>query len=254
MLTLFQRMSNSGIDFQGDLAFVNHWDFFMPDPSSRLENLVPVGPYAGTLGAFKTGVTLRTRYEHLHAQALERRQTNLWASGSDRVAETARYFATGFYGTDWQDTAHLHVIPETADRGANTLTPGDTCTAYSNRSNPDGHDNGFHKQDEFKDTYLPAIAERLNMQNPGINFTESEVLTMQEICGFEILAKGSSSWCDVFTHDEWLAFEYARDLLHFYRSGPGNKYGPTMGWLLLNATMNLLTAGPDAVGPLFFSL
>ncbi len=75
---------------------------------------------------------------------------------------------------------------------------------------------------------------------------------MQELCGFETLVRGSSPWCDVFTHADWRNFEYARDVIHFYRAGPGNAFGPVMGWLWLNATATLLAEGPGA-GPLFFS-
>lgn len=225
----------------------------MPDPSNRLENLISTGPHAGTLGAFSTGVKLRTQYEHLLWQAIEHNQTSLWASDSRRVVATARYFAAGFFGLEWENTARLHVIPETADLGADTLTPGDTCLNYVNNIDGYGHDYGYKKAGEWRSTYLPAIAERLQVQNPNITFSMEEVYTMQEICGFETLAKGSSPWCDVFTHSEWESFEYARDVLHYYRAGPGNRYGATMGLLWLNATTNLLNAGPDA-GPLFFSL
>ena len=76
---------------------------------------------------------------------------------------------------------------------------------------------------------------------------------MQEMCGFETTVKGSSKWCDAFTKDEWLNFEYARDVIHYYRAGQGNGYGRTLGWLWVNATANLIKRGPDA-GPVFFSL
>lgn len=253
MLTLYQRLNHAGIEFQGDLSFVNSWDFFMPEPSKRLENLVPTGPYAGTLEAFGTGTKLRGRYEELLSLAVERNQTSLWASGSKRVIETARYFATGFYGIDWEEVATLHVIPETADLGADTLTPGDTCKNYHDNVDDYGHDHGYRMLDKIKSSYLPAIADRFRSQNPNITFSNAEIYIMQEICGFEILSKGHSPWCDVFTHEEWRQFEYARDLLHYYRCGAGNRYGANMGWLLLNATTNLLEQGPDA-GPLFLSL
>lgn len=254
MLELYQRLQHLEVEFQGDLEFVNSWNFFLPEPSERLENLVSTGPYAGTLGAFTTGVKLRTRYEHLLTKALSRNQTSFWASGSKRVVATARYFAAGFFGIEWEDIAKLHVIPETSDLGADTLTPGDTCKNYADNIDDFGHDHGIRMLTSFRSTYLPAIAARLEQQNPGVTFTESEIYVMQEICGFETLAKGSSPWCDVFTHDEWLQFEYGRDLLHFYRSGPGNKYGAAMGMLFLNASTNLLQQGPEEAGPLYFSL
>lgn len=76
---------------------------------------------------------------------------------------------------------------------------------------------------------------------------------MQEMCGFETTVRGSSKWCNVFSQDEWLKFEYARDVIHFYRTGPGNQYAMAMGWLWLNATASLIQKGPEA-GPVFFSL
>lgn len=76
---------------------------------------------------------------------------------------------------------------------------------------------------------------------------------MQELCGFETLVRGNSPWCDAFHHKDWLNFEYARDILHYYRAGPGNRFALAMGWLWLNATARLLEIGPSA-GKLFFSL
>jgi acid phosphatase len=103
-----------------------------------------------------------------------------------------------------------------------------------------GHDFGYYKLDKWQTVFAAPIAARLSQEAVGLTFSPLEVYGMMEMCGFEILARGSSPWCDVFTHKEWLEFEYARDLLHFYRAGPGNMYGATMGWLYLNATADLL--------------
>ena len=105
----------------------------------------------------------------------------------------------------------------------------------------------------FRETYLPAISDRLYTQNPQLRFTSGEIYSMQEMCGFETLVRGSSPWCAVFTHADWRNFEYARDVIHYYRAGPGNVFGPVMGWLWLNATANLMAEGPAKAGPLFFS-
>jgi acid phosphatase len=99
---------------------------------------------------------------------------------------------------------------------------------------------------------MAPIHERL-FQQTGMRFQDHEIYAMQEMCGFETTVRGRSDWCNVFTQDEFLSFEYARDVLHYYRAGPGQKYAASMGWLWLNATTNLLLEGPEA-GPLFFSL
>ncbi|KAH0555685.1 hypothetical protein GP486_006372 [Trichoglossum hirsutum] len=238
MLDLLKRIKESRQKLEGDLEFANDWEYFTQDPDNHLEQLTTTGPFAGTLEAFTTGVKLRTRYNHLLGSS-GTEKIRLWASDSDRVTDTARYFSAGLFGLDWEHAAELVVIPETDDLGADTLTPTDTCTAYLNDLTL-GHDYGSHMLERFRSTYLGAIADRLEEQNPHIRFNDSEIYSMQEMCGFETTVRGSSKWCEVFTHADWLNFE------------PGNPWGPVMGWLWLNATTNLLTQGPTA-GPLFFS-
>lgn len=251
MLELYQRLQRANTTFNGTLAFLNQWDFFAPHPNEQFEQLTATGRYAGTLQSFSAGTKLRTKYERLLERALAQNQTSFWSCSCKRVSDTARLFAAGFFGLDWQQSATHHIIPETRDRGANTLTPGRACPNYA--TDPLGHSFGVKNFMQFRSTYLAAISTRLQEQNPGIVFSDTEIYSMQEMCGFETLAKGHSAWCDVFTQEEMLSFEYARDVLHYYRAGPGNKYGASMGWLWLNATAELLRQGPEA-GPLFFSL
>jgi acid phosphatase len=223
-------------------------------PDDQLEALTTTGPYAGTLTAFTTGTRLRTRYQDLLSLAKSQRPTvTFWASDSPRVIDTARHFASGFFGLNWQDkAARLEVISEASELGADTLTPGDTCILFR-KDVDEGHDKGYVKLKKFQKTYMPSIRDRLEIENPGTDFSNDDIYAMQELCGFEITVRGSSQWCDVFTRDDFLAFEYARDVLHYYRAGPGTPYSEGMGWLWLNATTNLMLQGPDA-GPLFFSL
>lgn len=262
MVDLVDKIKADNITLSGPLAFVKEWKYFASDPQATFEQLTTTGPYAGTLDAFTTGVKLRTRYaDLLHTRIPPGGgKTSLWASDSGRVVDTARYFAAGFFGLNWQDTAALHVIPETSDLGGDTLTPGDTCRAFLSDTE-NGHDQGAAKLVEFSSTYLPAIARRLEKyishSGPGIlrskfHFTNDEVYALQEMCGFETTVRGASPWCGVFTHDEWRSFEYARDVIHFYRAGPGTKYSGAMGSLWLNATARLLLQ--QATGPFYMSL
>ena len=214
--------------------------------------MTSTGPYAGTLEAFATGVRLRTRYAHLFA---DQSSTRFWASDSQRVIQTAQYFAAGFFGLDWNGgKAQLQVIPETFERGADTLTPGDTCLNYLH-DQVHGHDNGINVLARFQDIYAPGIAERLISEgNQALgNLTNVEIFAMQEMCAFEMSVRGYSPWCEAFTHEDWEHFEYGRDLIHYYRAGPGTPYAGAMGWLWLNATASLLQCGPSA-GPFFLSL
>ncbi|KAJ6087861.1 hypothetical protein N7467_006775 [Penicillium canescens] len=252
-LDFLKRAQDTGLPLNGSLAFLQNWTYITDDPDKDFGELTSTGPYAGTLSSFTTGVRFRTRYGHLIPKNT---QTRLWASDSGRVIETARHFASGFFGLDWEvfGKAELQVIPETFERGADTLTPGDTCYKYL-EDTIHGHDNGQEMLARFQESYIPAIAERLMHEgNFGLKgLSNTEVYGMQEMCGFEIMARGSSPWCEVFTEQDWQYFEYARDLIHYYRAGPGNPYSGAMGLLWLNATTGLLRDGPEA-GSLFFSL
>lgn len=235
----------------GSLAFLNNWVYFTHYPWHDFGQLTTTGPFAGTLSAFTSGVRLRTRYHELIPHSSK---TRFWASDSPRVIDSARYFASGFFGLDWEynEKAELQIIPETFEQGADTLTPGDTCRRYLDSEN--GHDLGETKLAQFQETYIPDIAKRLIKENPALGeLAIWEVYGMQEMCGFETMVRGSSPWCDVFTREDWYHFEYARDLLHYYRAGPGNSYSAVMGWLYLNATTSLLRDGPNA-GSLFLNL
>ncbi|KAF2839772.1 phosphoglycerate mutase-like protein [Patellaria atrata CBS 101060] len=258
LMKVVNRIRSAKTPLKGDLAFANTWKYFTTDPKLQLEHLTTTGPFAGTLGAFTTGVRLRTRYAHLfHSSPPQEThpsntsKTRFWSCDCPRVADTARYFALGFFGHDWRTRASHQIIPEEVSRGADTLTPGDTCLGYL-WDGEKGHGYGWAMLDVYRHTYIPAIMERLAKQNPEVQWEEEEIWAMQELCGFETTVRGASKWCDVFTRDEWLQFEYARDVIHYYRAGPGNPYGAAMGWLYLNATTNLLLQGPDA-GTMFFS-
>lgn len=247
-LALMGRLKAPGIHLKGRLEFLNDWTYFTNIDSPEFEKLTSKGPYAGTVQARITGRKLRKSYDAL---VNPNKTTNFWTCSSDRDVATARNFADGFFGSSWEEqlSAKLHIIPEDADRGADTLTPGDTCLRYI-EDKAYGHDRGYAELAKWQESFTNPIAERLAEDAGGLSFSPLEVYGMMEMCGFEILARGSSPWCDIFTQQEWLDFEYGRDLLHFYRAGPGNDYAGTMGWLWLNATTALL-ANDDAIGVYF---
>lgn len=248
-LALLNRLKAPGVQLRDGLKFLNDWEYFTNLSGPSFEALTDSGPYAGTLQAFNTGKKLRQRYEHL----VNTNQTTIfWSCSAGRDVETAKYFANGFFGKSWEEngSARLEIIPELAHRGGDTLTPGDTCLNYIN-DKINGHDKGYTELGRWQDIFTEGIRERLKVDAGGLSFTPLEVYSMMEMCGFEVLARGSSPWCEVFSHEEWLDFEYGRDLLHFYRAGPGNDYAGAMGWLWLNATTTLLAN--DSASGVYFS-
>lgn len=246
---MLDRLYDKQVTLTGPLSFLKSWKYFTDASNPAFENLTATGPYAGTLQARDAGSELRLRYSHLLAS---RPRPIVWSCGSPRDVETAICFADGFFGPQWQDQdlASLVVIPETDDRGADTLTPGDTCLRYRHDDRL-GHDLGYHKLNEWQQIFTESIIERLKENAVGVHLQALDIYSMMEMCGFEVLARGHSPWCEVFTHNEWLHFEYARDLLHFYRAGPGNVYAHTLGWPYLNATAELLAN--DSSNDIYFS-
>lgn len=248
-IALLAKLQATDVQLSGTLEFLNKWTYFTNVSDPSFEHLTDTGPYAGTLQSFNTGKQLRERYAHLVRAA---RTTNFWSCSASRDIETAKHFANGFFGSRWQEeaSAKLHIIPETADRGADTLTPGDTCLKYV-EDEVYGHDRGYAELAAWQAVFAKPIAERVKAYVGGLELNPLEIYGMMEMCGFEILVRGSSPWCDVFSHEEWLDFEYGRDLLHFYRAGPGNDFAGAMGWLWLNATTTLLA--DSAASGVYFS-
>lgn len=103
---------------------------------------------------------------------------------------------------------------------------------------------GSNMQQEYKKVYTKPIIERLNNAAPAFNFTADDIVGMQQLCGYETVIHGSSPFCslDLFTQNEWLAFEYMNDIMYFYNAGYGNEISGVLGFPWLNATASTLMA------------
>lgn len=214
-LELLKKLQSEDVQLSGSLVFLNDWQYFTDQ--TGFESLTTEGRYAGTLQAYETGKKLRQRYGKL---VRTETTTRFWTCGSQRNVETAKCFANGFFGNLWNEeaAAELVIIPEAANRGADTLTPGDTCKKCRQDA-VYGHDRGYGELEAWQKVFTAPIAARLKKAAGGMDLSHLEIYSMMEICGFELLARGASPWCEVFSHEEWLDFEYGRDILHFYRAG-----------------------------------
>lgn len=104
---------------------------YATEPGKHFEQLTTTGPYAGVLEAFTTGVKLHTRYGQLWNDTAHG-ATKVWASGCDRVIDTAKYFSAGFFGLEHK-RIKLEIVSEDAARGGDTLTPGYAAFLYTSR-------------------------------------------------------------------------------------------------------------------------
>ncbi|KAF7312478.1 Phosphoglycerate mutase-like protein [Mycena indigotica] len=195
--------------------------------------------YKTTLGAnnltaigrrqiFDHGVDFKMKYPQLKA-------TNVLAGNQDRVVESAQWFARGFFGRYWNEKVDL-INEDTVT--ISWITPMDTCPLWQ-------YSYGQKAVDTWGAVYLPPITKRLNKLLPGVNLTIGDTHGALYACAYDHAAYGVSPWCDVFSKDEILDFEYELDLLMDNAFGynlPGIM-GPTLGTLFVNKLIERFTGG-----------
>ncbi|KIY69311.1 phosphoglycerate mutase-like protein [Cylindrobasidium torrendii FP15055 ss-10] len=222
--------NNSDIDWSKsqDLAFLADWK--TPIEDSDLEELTKIG---------------REEAEALGADILQRYPSfappkKVWSSTADRTVESAQSLMKGLNTTN--STTTLTTIIEGKESGADSLTPYKACPAYSSSK-------GSEQSSEFRKKYTAPIVARFRAEVPSFNWTDSDVYGMQQLCGYEAVIRGSSPFCsaNLFTPNEWLAFEYANDLMYFHNTGYGSEsVSGAIGFPWANASAALLLADTDA--------
>lgn len=183
----------------------------------------------GKLEASQLGVEISFRYQHL------RSPRTVWSSTAERTVASAESFIRGYETSENNIT--LATIYESEEAGANSLTPYDSCPAYSSSA-------GSTQSQEYLKWWTRPYLTRLNQAFPGFNFTDSDILGMMEMCGYETVIRGSSPFCslELFPPDAWLSFEYTNDLMYFYNTGYGQPVSGNIGFPWINATLSLLTS------------
>src|SRR5271170_2384746 len=115
--------------FSGSLRFLNGWDLesdgWLYAPGDQLEQETLTGPAAGSLTLFLMGEEFRGRYTDIWnfetmGNLSQTGGLKVWASDSERVIHSAKYFSTAFFGVGTNVSVQL--IPETRARWGNSLT------------------------------------------------------------------------------------------------------------------------------------
>lgn len=196
-----------------------------PVSEPNLDQLTRVGK----LEAMQQGVQLADRYFKLKLPQ------RIWASSAERTIVSAESLIHGLE-TNANQIA-LVSIPESAEAGADSLTPSISCPAYSSSA-------GIEQSLEYVKQYTAPIIQRLNAAAPSFNFTANDVFGMQQLCGYESVIRGVSNFCSLslFTADEWLAFEYASDVMYHYNVGYGSPNSGVLGFPWVNSTISQLFA------------
>ncbi|KAF1841414.1 repressible acid phosphatase [Cucurbitaria berberidis CBS 394.84] len=229
------KLKNATADWRsaGPLAFLASWK--TPITDEELEDLTSVG----RLESYKLGVDVRLRYPHL------KDPKKVWTSTAERTELSADSFIQGL-ATKKNNTERVSVL-ENAARGADSLTPYKGCPKYSSSF-------GSKQSSQFRETYTKPIIARLHDSAPSFNFTAQDVVAMQQLCGYETVIRGSSPFCslELFSQNDWLAFEYMNDIMYFYNTGYGNQISGVLGFPWLNASASALLSN-DADQDLFVS-
>lgn len=233
--------------WQGTLSFLNTWQNFLDEPS-WFEQETWQGPYAGLTDAFSRGSAYSARYGQLWDQ---QSSVPIFASGSERVLETARMFGQGFFGYNYTSVVEMQIIPESSSQGANSLTP--PCWASS--SSPSMSYSSFP---EFQ-----TAADRINAEYSGLDLSASDVFHLMELTAYELNLKPMSPWVNVFTLEEWITFRYWNDVSYYYGDGVGNPNAKAIGSVWVKAVTELMNNGPSsssgqfnsssAIGSMYFT-
>lgn len=229
--------------WKGPLAFLDKWTTPIDDPDNQLEQITP----AGIKDSKKVGKHLLSRYPTLVPTI-----KTIYADTKSRTHDTAHAFVQAFPQAIEIADIDLH------NRSSfHAQDPHKACKAFSKKP-------GNKELATFMSHYTPQVISRLQEHSP-IELTGNDIMGMQQMCGYESAIRDKKSdLCDVFTDDEWMAYEYAWDLKYSYMVGHGNPLSPYLGFPWLNTTSQLMSkfhkhlhsegapAVPDDDGQRFF--
>jgi acid phosphatase len=81
-----------------------------------------------------------------------------------------------------------------------------------------------------------------------LELTPDNVSNFPYLCGFESqITRRVSPFCDVFTPEEILQYEYRQDLRYWYGTGPGSFRNTSVMLPVVQGVVDLLVSGPDTL-------
>jgi hypothetical protein len=210
--------SSNGFNVTGELAFLANWSYKL-----GAELLTPFGRSQN----FELGVQYRQLYGNL--------LNNFTAAGAipvfrtesqDRMVKTANNFAAGFFGVpEYLDQVNIEILVENSTVN-NSGAPYDVCT---NSNVASRGSIGSTVASAFANNAFNATLARLNAQISGLNFTPTDAIGMLQLCSYETHALGYSAFCDLFTQEDFINYEYYFDLSFYYNNGPGSPVSAAQG-------------------------
>lgn len=198
-----------------------------------------------------SGVKFHERYGNFAALASS--EPFVRASGSNRVVVSAYNWTQGLHmarakhrkghkhvpdGYPW----NILVIPE--GLGTNNTLSHRNCYSFENGSYAGI---GEAAQREWAAVFTPSITARLNKNMPGADLGLEDTINMMDMCPFTTVATPlgwPTRFCDLFTLEDWEAYDYYQTLGKWYGYGNGNPLGPSQGVGFVNELVARLTRSP----------
>ncbi|OCK74404.1 3-phytase [Lepidopterella palustris CBS 459.81] len=228
--------------FTGPLDFLNSWHYILG--SGLLTGL-------GASAEFQAGVAFWNRYGRTlynasvaqlaynasFANGTARPKPVLRTTSQSRIENSQINWALGFFGPSFQivpnptlanftSTFDVVIIPEGGTEN-NTLASYDSC--FNDNLNPIGI-LGDLDLETYLPIYLKDATARMQQYAPaGFIFNVNDTYAMQSICAYEMGYIGSSSFCSLFTLEEWDGFENTLDMEYYNDYAWGNPTGRAQG-------------------------
>ncbi|CCC06973.1 hypothetical protein SMACR_00997 [Sordaria macrospora] len=186
------------------------------------------------------------------------------ASGQERVIASAENFTTGLYSAllaDKQPPSSALPLPQQemliiseAPTANNTMHHG-LCRAFEDSIT------GDEAQAKFIAANFPPITARLNTQFRGVTLSDTDVVSLMDLCPFDTVAypppslttasslsegpnKRISPFCTLFNPQDFTIYDYLQSLGKYYGYGPGNSLASTQGVGYVNELLARLTRSP----------
>lgn len=209
---------NSSLSFSGDLSFLSDWTYKL-----GAELLTPFGRSQN----FQLGVQYRQLYGKLLNNFTEAGTLPVFRTESqDRMVKTANNFAAGFFGVpEYLDQVNIEILVETAGVN-NSGAPYETCT---NADVTARGSIGSTASTAFAATAFNATIDRFNSQSSGMTFNYTHVIAMLQLCSYETNALGYSKFCELFSEEDFINYEYYYDIAFYYNNGPGSPVAAAQG-------------------------
>ncbi|TKA83048.1 hypothetical protein B0A55_00855 [Friedmanniomyces simplex] len=236
--------ANPQATFTGPLAFLNTYQYQMGE--SYLTGV-------GATTEFNSGVTFWNRYGRTlfnatvgqlqynasYQNATARPKPVLRTTGQSRIENSQISWALGFFGPSFYETPEpglnnfangslfdVVVIPEGGTEN-NTLASYDSCFEDDLQSSDLGD---LDLLFQYVPLYIGEATARVNTFAPaGFKFNNNDTYAMQSICAYENGYIGMSDFCNLFTEQEWQAFEQTLDIEYYYDYSFGSPTGRAQG-------------------------